>query len=137
MQESMSTHVKTVMVRVKMPEIKEMLVEENMNMFIILAASVVLVVLLVSIFIIISLKMRRRKASGYDVKEFDSETNPKLNQSGVEENYLKEGFLEVITDAVHNKSISSEGSTKYSDSVDDNISDTDHTDTMSDSSHSV
>ena len=123
------------MVRVKKPEGKEMFVGNHSMKITIISVSAcgVLVVLLITSFIIIIIKMRTRKANGYDLKDIDSESELKVKerQFGDLEEDSKETSLEVFHHDVHNKSVSSEESTKFSDSVYD--TDNDNTDNISES----
>ena len=77
--------------------------------------------------------MRKRKANGYDLKYIDSESELKGKemQFGDKEEDSKQTPLEAFHHDIHNKSVSSEESTKFSDSVYD--TDNDNTDNISES----
>ena len=112
-----------------------MLVEKSIGMLAILSISGVLVV---GIFIVISIIftiMRKRKR----IDQNSINTIPGLMKSSVEEeeDNPKECFPDFFPADSHNKSMSSEASTKYSDSGTDTISAADQSDTTSRSVNSV
>ena len=140
-QGNMSKQVKSVVVRVKKEEVKEMLVEQHVGVIPILsiAACSVFVVLLITSFIIVIIKMRKSKGNQYDIEGIDYEGDQKVKEKQGEdkeevrdENDPSESIIDVFPNDVHNKSVSSEESNKYSNIVDD-ISECNSSDNSSDS----
>ena len=137
-QGNKSKQVQSVVVRVKKPEVKEKLVENHFMKITIISVSAcgVLVVLLITSFIVISIKIRKRKGNGYDIKYIDCESDQKINPGSVEDKEREEGkhndpkerFQDVFSDDVHNKSVSSSECTKFTDNIDDDMSESDPND---------
>jgi len=142
MQGNRSKQVQSLVSIVKKPQMKELTVENHVDYIAMISVSGVLIILLISVFLIISIKIRKKRLNKYDLKDIECENDQKNNHHTVEEEVEaeddpKEMFLKVFPDDIHNKSVSSEESTKYSDSVDDDVSHTDHTRSVTGSEDSV
>ena len=132
MQGNMSSQVRSLVVRVRPEEIKELIVEEKIDILAVLFISILLVILLIVTFTVIFIKLRKmkqRKARN-DIKCVNDD---EVKKSFVEDiSATKENLEEVfIPDNCHNKSISSELSTKYPDTSTDNSSTSVQSDTVS------
>ena len=133
MQENMSKRVKSILVRVEQQGVPEMLLEEMIGIIPLLIISVVLAVLVISFFICLILrKQMQRKRKKVYLNSIKCVNDSKVKQHSAEqENNPKERFIYLSPDDCHNKSMSSEASTKNSDSG------TDHSDTRSGSPDTV
>ena len=121
------------MVRVKPVEIKEVMVEEKIDMLAVLFISMLLVFLVIVLFTVICIKLSKEtqtKGLKADLNDIKCVNEDELKQSFVQDvsstnDNLKEVF---VPDNCHNKSISSEASTKCPDTSTDNSSRSDQSD---------